>query len=318
MKNKVISNYLKLYFDDVLYITEIDKSKLSNFINLRYELQLINIGNKPFILVSDLEKSFNIKNIVSVQRTLNNLYTRGVIFVFDYLDIYKRRILVKNRVSFIVPDAHMYVRSLGLSFNEYFNKEEVSYKKLSLGAQYILIHLLTFDSIPKNLNRISKIVSKSAMSVSRAVKELEYFKLINVKDNRKDKIISFNGSKKIVWDKAKPFLQNPVKEIVYIEPNNSIIENNFILSGISALSSNSNMGSEENIYAIESKDWKEINHKFKMSSKGTGENYAVEVWKSSIPKYKGKMNPLGIYLSLLNNKDERVEKELNILIGRII
>ncbi|KFZ27425.1 MAG: hypothetical protein KQ78_00338 [Candidatus Izimaplasma bacterium HR2] len=319
MIRNIVKEYISLYFDTKYSDKTIDKKQLSNIIKLRFKFEIFNILEKTFIILYDSENLFSTKFLISVKRQLENKGFPNVIFVYEFLSAYQRNALIKNNVSFIVPNRHMYIRELALSFNEYSSNPNKVYEKLSTGAQYLLLSLLVMKDIPNTLVEIAMKTNVSRMSASRGINELVYFKLVIYEKTLKVSPIRFNGTKVNVFEHAKKYMKNPIKEVVYL--NKGIINNlpeSFIKSGISALSEISNIYNDEHVYAIESRHWTDIIDDYKKVYQGEKDVVKVEVWKSLIPKYNNEINPLALYFSLEDDNSERVEFELKDLILKIL
>ncbi len=317
-KNKV-KEYINQYFNIEYSDKIIDDNKLSNIIKLRFDFETFNILEKTFIMLYDSENTFSTTFLISVKRKLENNGFPNVIFVYEFLSTYQRNALIKNNISFIVPNRHMYIRELALSFNEYSSNPNKVYDKLSTGAQYLLLSLLVMKDIPNTLVEIAMKTNISRMSVSRSINELVYFKLIIYEKALNINPIRFNGTKVKIFEYAKKYMKNPIKEVVYL--NKGILNNlpkSFLKSGISALAELSNIYSDEYVYAVESKYWTNIIDDYRKVYQGEKDAVKVEVWKSLIPKYNNEINPLALYFSLEEDNSERVKFELNDLILKFL
>ncbi len=168
------------------------------------------------------------------------------------------------------------------------------------------------------LSMLEEKVPYKYVTLSRAIRQLEAMSLIDVKLNYDGtKVICFEDNKTLFWKKVKPLLQTPVKNRYYLY--NKI--DCGLVSGVNALSYYSNLNPEENIcVALDNDTFKSLKfeNKFKGLNKYDG-LMELEVWKYPplVCAYNlghRFVDRLSLYLSLRNNKDPRIEKELDIML----
>jgi hypothetical protein len=185
---------------------------------------------------------------------------------------------------------------------------------LTPAAQYLfLYYLLDNSNTEYTIRGLEAILPYNYLTLSRAVINLENLQLCKTrKDDTGTKIIYFEPSKRELWEKAQKYLSSPVKKIVY---SDTMPEGDFSISGINALSHYSHLNPEQHAtMVIWEKDFSELSAQYN-DMEGV---YKIEIWKypAFMPGVSGNkiVDKLSLFLSMKNEPDARVEKELEILI----
>ncbi|MCL2650177.1 MAG: hypothetical protein FWD60_04015, partial [Candidatus Azobacteroides sp.] len=181
-------------------------------------------------------------------------------------------------------------------------------------AQYLLLYYLSENlSTEFTIRQLETILPYNYVAIARAVVNLEDLQLCQMqKDDTGTKIICFEQNNRELWEKAQKYLTSPVKKIVY---SDTLPDKNLTISGINALAHYSHLNPEQyETIAVWDRDFADLSVQFN-EIEGI---YKIEIWKyppfmpcSADSKYVDK---LSLYLSLKDEPDARVEKELEILI----
>jgi DNA-binding MarR family transcriptional regulator len=228
----------------------------------------------------------------------------------DSLHYYERERLIKQGVYFIISDKYAFLPSLII--NAQTRKNTKSDSLLSV-SQYILLYYLLSNEKEFTIKDLEKKMLYNYVALARAVTNLEDCKLCYVEtDSTRTKYIRFKDSKRELWEKAQSYLSSPVKKVLYCD---SIPNGDFNISGVNALSHYSHLNPEEyGTVAIWEKQFNPANGHYN-EIEGL---YKIEVWKypTTMP-YKsdgGIVDKLSLFLSMKNDPDSRIEKELEIMI----
>lgn len=229
----------------------------------------------------------------------------------DSLIYIQRERMINQGVYFIVSDKYAFLPSIVANTQL---KKKKKLKKLTPAAEYILLYYLS-DKKAKNhftIKELEDITSYSYVTVARAVVSLEDCGLCQVElDNTNTKQIHFVGPKQDLWEKSQEYLSSPVNKILYSDTKPA---GDFSISGVNALSHYSHLNPEEYAtLAIWDKLFKPAIKQFN-SIEGL---YRVEIWKypTFMPNQDNKfVNKLSLYLSMKDEPDPRIEKELEIMI----
>jgi len=217
--------------------------------------------------------------------------------------------LIEQGVYFILSDQYVFLP--GLLINEKIKRKTNPKQPFSPVAQYILLYYLLHEKIKEfSIQEIQPKTPYNYLAVSRAINELEGKNLFQVYKDWKTKLISSSISRERLWEKAQPFFSSPVKKTVYAE---KIWEAPFYISGINALSHYSLLNpDEQQTVAIWEKNF-DLGKNSYSEWDDFDSGYKIEIWKYSPtmdPWQNEYVDKLSLYLSLKDDNDPRVEKEL--------
>lgn len=229
-------------------------------------------------------------------------FGRLAVFYFDNLLYYQRKRLVEHGVYYISGERDAFLPMLMASP---VKKKKVS-AMLSASAQYLLMFHFQGEPLEhRPIQELAEALPYSYVSIAKAVQNLEELGLCRCeRDSAGNKSIDFGLAGKDLWEKAKPFMASPVKEHFYCT---GLPDGSFPASGISALSMYSHLAPDlEQTIAAYAKEWKKEQFENLNTFEGP---YIVEFWRYPAIGSKS-VDKLSLYLSLENDPDPRVEKEL--------
>jgi hypothetical protein len=241
---------------------------------------------------------------------LENRLGIPAIYLISWMNLNLRRSLVENRVSFIVPKNQIYLPKLGIVFNERYRNLVRIQDSLSPVAQVILIRAILYKEYNEVTASDYAIRSTySVMSISRAFNELMAYELVDRNEQWKEKRYSWLYQGKDLWDKAQPFLINPVRRSVWI---NNYDELPYSLAGISALSRYSMINDDDFITyattsAIANND---LGSLITRRSERSADNATeLQIWKYDpmLIIQDGYVDRFSLYLSMRDSTDERIQ-----------
>jgi hypothetical protein len=235
-----------------------------------------------------------------------------IVVLIESIPYRERERFISQGVYFIVADKYAFLPSL--IANVRVKGKEHKPSGLTPVAQYLLLYYLSENhSAEFTIRQLETILSYNYVALARAVVNLENLQLCQTqKDDNGTKIICFEQNKRELWEKAQKYLTSPVKKILY---SDTLPDGNFSISGINALSHYSHLNPEQYVtIAIWDKTFSELSPQFN-EIEGI---YKIEIWKypAFMPDMSGNkiVDKLSLFLSLKNEPDARVEKELEILI----
>lgn len=240
-------------------------------------------------------------------------YTNNtVIYVPINIASYNINRLIEQKANFIIPGKQMFLPSLLVDLK----KEKLSDADLSDSippmAQCILLyHLEKAPLEGKTSKELAELFQVSYANINRAMRWLCNKELITFKGT-KTKALEINTPPKELWEKAQPWLINPMEAILYTEDTLP----DAIISGINALSEYTMINSEPNQhYALSRSESKELQI---VTDKQFGTN-VIEIWRYNphLLSNNGVADKLSLYLTFKNREDERIEIELDNMINEI-
>jgi len=229
------------------------------------------------------------------------------------LVFYERQRFISQGVYFIVSDKYAFLPSLVANVRV---KEKVKQPtRLIPAAQYLLLYYLLDSNGYKKftIRELELILPYNYLAISRAIINLENLQLCKVsKDGDGTKNIFFDCTKGELWEKSQKYLSSPVKKILYSD--NMPVES-FSISGINALSHYSRLNQEPyDTMAV----WDRMFFALSAQYNEIEGIHKIEIWKypTFMPHQSDKkiVDKLSLYLSMKDDPDARVEKELEKII----
>lgn len=312
----IIEEYLKESIDDEIKINPIqDEDTFSVMLRENYNFYLMNVLNRTCLLVEVNHKLPEIDKLHKQLNQIRNITDKEIVLLIKGISTFKRKTLIKNKISFVIENGQMYLPFLGLDLKKINTITKEKRKFFTTPAQIAYLYLLINKNIEINASDYANVLGINIMTASRALNELYDAHLLNYKIEGK------TGRSKVykrVEDpnyflKGREYLKNPVRKIVYThtKPVGSLI------AGIDALSSLSMINPPEHrIVAIDYKKLNELEYYVEREEDYIYNDKYIEVqlWEYD-PKLftndNNHVNLLSLYASLKADKDERIEHALD-------
>ena len=253
----------------------------------------------------------------TVRKHMDLLQTKqhaDLIYVRAQVTAYNRKRLIEQKVPFIVPGNQMYLPMLAIDLREHFRRIREESPTFSPSTQVVVLHALLRDAsqvlIPAEM---APRLGYSAMTMTRAFDELETARLAEVTIRGRERCLRFIGDRRVIWEKAQPFLRSPVKKRLFIRRTEGM--KNAIRSGLTALAHHSMLAEPSyKTFALSREDWKALRKRHKIIEVPAQDPDAaeIEVWWYSPALFaeNGIVDRLSLYLSLKADHDERTETAL--------
>lgn len=259
----------------------------------------------------EVMSEMTIDAMMKQREKLEEVLGGNVVFAFKNLSRYKRKQLLEKRLPFIYGDKQIYLPFIYLDIQE-IEKEKnyVKRDKFTPQVQMICLYCIYQNKEMITQKDVTNQLDLPVMNVSRAFALLENLNILTVsKGGKTGKVKYYHiDDKKEIYQKAKPYLQSPVKGTKYIKK----MPENAILSGISALADISMLNDNKiATIAVTDKEWQEIEDKEITREEALDGGFAVHVFQYDFHKLllNGRMDPLSMILSIMD-RDERVDMEI--------
>ncbi len=284
-----------------LYITAAYKIQEATFYGQRVCLLIAKSGE------SELTPDQLYKQMILVSQKLE----LPVVFVFNKILSYNIKRLIHKGINFIITNKQMFIPALMMVLRKMPATIPEKTELLTSNAQFFLLYHLQKEALNGlTTQEVAGKFNQSYLTANRAVKCLKELDLCNLTGG-KEKQIQFVAKGKELWQKAQPFFQNPVERIVFTD---EILQ--YTQSNINALAHYSMLNNEEKrYYAV----GKEIAKNLAVeTNKYAGDN-VIEIWRyfPDLLSDNGFVDKLSLYLLLKNDKDVRVQTELEQMINNI-
>ena len=290
------------------------KQALPLYVAGNYEIDEAIVSNNRFIVmmspIGDLPTLPAMKKHIEKIQKIDDV---PVAFYLKNLSDFRRKGMLESNIPFMT-EKQVFLPFIGTLLME--EKNNALYKeKFMFSTQQLFLMYLYNRQNKLYVANVGKKLPYSAMTLSRAVKQLEASDLFLVYKDGVNKVIESKYDRRELFERAKPFLLDPVRKYGYIEK--SRIDENMVLASESALVKNSMLNPSKLItYAIDEQKM-DINQ---MENELVDPNKQIrlELWGYD-PKLFSDDNVadgLSVALSLREIVDERIEEAIDECIER--
>ena len=227
---------------------------------------------------------------------------------FTKLNYYSKDTMMNEGIPFIIADKQMFLAFLGMVLSEKNDRKLKPVHTISFLTQKLLLCALYEKWQKMTVTKIAERFGVSKMSISRCMDEIEYLDIDILNVSGKTRKISVEEEPKILWEKIKPILRNPVIARFQLAEDIELKKR----AGISALCEYSMLSDNHYpTYGITKKELQETNLK-SLRQISKGEEIGCEVLELGyfIDFHdKQVQDPLSVLLSISEEdvQDERVE-----------
>ena len=298
------------YLRKVLGIDTVYKeSKLLSlpyYITGRYKIEGVQLIGVEALFVYPQNE---LQNIGAVKKHLGRIEEESglpVVLVLKHVTYREKEYLIQDKIPFIVEGKQIYLPFMGVYLQERCDAEKKKLSSILPSAQLLLLYYIYSGQKEIMTSDISKALSLTPTSVSRASRQLEEIGLLKSEKRGVQKAVFSDKKPDELFSFSKEYLISPVKKTIYVDKN--IIMDNLLLSSYSALSEYSMLSSNTLTYlASDSISKWEKNGADKLSD--PDREYAIELWRYDPRLLSGgeAVDRLSLALALGDEKDERVE-----------
>ena len=306
-------SYLKENIDKSLTIKPwSEENNIPVFLRENYKFYEMTLLGKRTILMEAVNGIPNIDQLQKHIRQIEHLTDLQAVLFCKEMTRYRRKTLIENRIAFVIEDGQMYLPFFGVDLkktSEY--KNEV--KSFTTSTQMVYLYFLYHEDVQLNTTEIAEKLDINLMTASRALNDLYHANLIDFEvGGRTNRSKMYKRIKDPdYFRRGSEYLKSPIRSIFYIEdkPQMSYV------AGLDALARLSRINpSQHPVIAVGKDQLEEYKMKFvkNMDLVKDKKLIEVEIWDYSpgLFSIQGFVDKLSLYLSLKENKDERVEQAL--------
>lgn len=292
---------------------------MPQFIRQRYELFDLKAGGRHFLLVCPKDpKSVKPATLEKHLRRIPLGDTEGSCILTGPLPGYVRKRLIERKLAFVIPGNQIYWPALGTVVQPRgAGPKSLHVDYLGPATQAVVLLALTGrlpePVTPKDLARQ---LGYSAMTMTRALDEIESSGLGQVTRQGRRRVLSFDADKRTLWRRAKPLMRSPVKREIGVAKA-SIPAAIRLPAGETALAAKSDLARPKmTVYAIGPNAWKRLKARGVTPvpvEEERPDTCVVQIWRYD-PKplaEGGCVDVFSLILSLQEVTDERVEAALD-------
>ena len=299
---------------------------LPGYLERRYDPRLAMLGGQVWLVV--FLRQVDVPAPLRLLKQLEQLAARlespvvGTCLVAEHLPPYLRNRLVELGQPFVVPGRQLFWPAVGSAETvqrpQRLRPEPV--RALGPVAQQLLIALLLQRLLPPvTITAAAGALGVTPASVSQAVKALEGSELVRSQLEGRERFFTLAQKGDVVWQRAQPLLRTPVRQRVRIRDADLPVQTD-ICAGESAMAALTGLGEPtEPVYAVASRHWTKLGEALAVIPTADAGTSLVELWRypPEPTAAHGCVDPLSLYLSLRDDKDERLQLALQELMERI-
>ena len=245
------------------------------------------------------------KHIARIQQTRN----MPVVLELPALSRQRRQTLIAEKIPFIVPGKQLFLPFMGALLQEKFDREAPQIETLQPSAQMLLFWFIYQKCAPLYQSQLPDKFRFTAMTISKAAAQLINTGLLDVHKDGVQKVLTSQLPAKELFEKARPFLFDPVRRRFYIDKAD--MQENFFTAGESALADKSMLNPPNvEVYGT-AKALKPASATLQLID--GGKQCELEIWRydSTILSGENFADPLSLAISLTHIRDERIEMSID-------
>ena len=259
-------------------------------------------------------------NLSITAGNLTSLFNLPTVFLLASCPAYERQRLIDKNVFFVVSEKYAHLPMLVA--NERIRRTKIA-KTLTPVAQYILLYHLQVESLEgmAALDMEGKL-PYAYTSITLGITCLADLGLCEkVADGSKRKVMRFQKAGKELWERALPLLVNPVEQKIYCDE--FLSKASFPVCGINALAHYTRLNPDpERIIMMGMERFRELKASGALVRPNEFDgNVVIEAWKYPPVAKMGEtpqwVDKLSLALSLHDDDDPRVEKEVELMIENL-
>ena len=284
------------------------QNSLPVYIAASYNFRTAYIGNKRCIMLTPLEELATLpalkKQIAKIQQVDNV----PVIFELTTVSIYRRKSLIENNIPFIT-NKQVFLPFMGTMLTDEKESKKLP-DKFVYSTQQLFLFYLYSNKKRLYISEAGKLLPFTAMTLTRAVKQLEATDLFFIAKDGVNKFIESKYSRLELLKKAKVYLSTPVRKAGYLYKIQ--VTDKMVFAGETALSERTMLNPNRIItYAISEKEYDKTLLTEELIN--PDEQVRLELWAYDPQKFSDNDNAddISIILSLWDTDDERIEEAVD-------
>lgn len=272
-----------------------------------YDVYQARIGNTRCIMLKPLEELATLPALTKQIKRIQTIDNVPVVLNLETVTSYRKKSLIKNNIPFIT-NKQLYLPFIGAML---MDEEETQKppKKFVYSTQQLFLFYLYNNKKRMYISEAKKHLPYTAMTLTRAVKQLESTNLFFIAKDGVNKFIESKHSRKDLFTKAKPYLSTPVIRTGYIYKTQ--VTEDMVFSGETALSEKTLLRPNRVVtYAINEKDYDKTLLQKELID--PDKSVKLELWAYNPNQFSGNANAddISVILSFKDTTDERIEEAI--------
>lgn len=289
------------------------ENSLPLYITESYDFQVATIGTQKCIMLTLKEELATLPALKKHIKKIQKVDNVPIVLALPTVSSYRRQSLIENKISF-VTEKQVYLPFMGTFLVE--EKEpEKEVEKFMFSTQQLVLFYIYSEKQRLYMSEATERLPFTAMTLSRAVKQIEAVGLFSVTKDGVNKVIEAKYDNFELFEKLKRYFNSPVRTMGYLEKSN--LTKDMVIAGETALAEKTMLNPNRiETYAVYHKlfDKREIMKELVDPDK----QIRLELWEYD-PKQFAKgdaADSLSVVLSLTDSEDERIEEAIEVLLER--
>lgn len=292
---------------------------LPYYLQERYELLPLQLLGQPIALACvKTPKPLAAQQQAQHTERLRELLQAQVILALPQVTAGERKQLIQQGIAFVVPGKQLFAPALGLILTERFcAAAQQPQAQASPATQALLLHFLVSEKASETWHpfEVAASLGYTAMTATRAVRELVQCGLFELQARGRAKHLKLTGTRRELWQKAKPYLRSPVQRTLWTYDQRILHAAPYRWAGESALARSTMLNPpEQPTVAMSAETARQTRQAgIALEPHETADGVAVQVWRYA-PDWLAQsdtVDPLSLWLSLQGSQDERVQMALD-------
>ena len=305
---------------ECLRVAPSEKSdQLPYFLQDTYDVLLGELLGQPITLACVKSREpVAVPQVDQHAKQLRELLHAPVIIALPEIAPSQRKQLIAHGVAFVVPDRQLFAPQMGMILTERFKDMPRQYQELASPAtQALLIWFLNHHPVTESWHPFQEAATLgyAGMTATRAIRELLQFDLFELEVRGRAKFLNLNGTRRELWDKAKPYLRTPVLKTLWTYDHHILEVPSTAWAGESALARLTMVNApQQQVLAMTAEALQRaMQAGVYFEPRDIADGIAVQVWRYE-PGMQAKaktVDPLSLWLSLRDNRDDRIQMALD-------
>lgn len=290
-----------------------NENSLPLYITESYEFQVAMIDTQKCIMLTVKDELATIPALRKHIKRIQEVDNVPVVLVLATVSSYRRKSLIESKIPF-VTDKQVYLPFMGTLLVEQ-KEPEKEVQKFMFSTQQLVLLYFYCGKERLYMAEATERLPFTAMTLSRAVKQLEAVGLFTVTKDGVNKVIEAKYDRVELFEKIKGYFSNPVRAVGYLEKSN--LTEDMVFAGETALSEKTMLNpSRVQTYAVYHKlfDKKQLIKELVHPDK----QIRLEVWEYDPKQFADGdvADCLSVVLSLNDSEDERIEEAVEELLEK--
>lgn len=286
-----------------------DFAGLSHLLVDAYDYILVEINEVKFVAIAPIYEQPTIPTLVNHIKKISSAKNLPVVYHPRSLTYSKMKGLLQQKVPFIVDAKQAYLPFLG-TFLQAVSDEKNEKVKFSLPAQLLAMMYLYSREPFLYIKKAVEFLPYSAMSITRAMRELEVSELFYVEKDKQNKVLRSQLAKQELFEELKARFNSPIWKRGYID--NGCVAKKMVLAGEEALAEKSMLANTLPAKYAAYKKNVDVStlHNELLDSKKQSE---LQLWSYN-PLLFSQLDipdPISLVVTLMDVHDERVDQALD-------